>query len=76
MFADRRHSESVDDWWPDNTLQVAVNLESGYGGLVWFATQERATKDEISEHIWVSDNPNPPNFDPCVVSDPGGSVFL
>ncbi|MFD8767103.1 Imm1 family immunity protein [Streptomyces mirabilis] len=76
MFADRRHSESVDDWWPDNTLQVAVNLESGYGGLVWFVTQERAMKDEISEHIWVSDNPNPPDFDPRVVSDPGVPFFF
>ncbi len=76
MFADGRHSESVRDWWPDNTLQVAVNSETGYGGLVWFATQERVTKDGISEHIWVSDNSSPPDFDPRVVSDPGVPYFF
>ncbi|MFE4826697.1 Imm1 family immunity protein [Streptomyces sp. NPDC056672] len=76
MFADGRHSESVRDWWPDNTLQIAVNSETGYGGLVWFATQERVTKNDIAEHIWVSDNPRPPDFDPRVVSDPGVPYFF
>jgi hypothetical protein len=76
MFADGRHSESVRDWWPDNTLQVALNSETGYGGLVWFATQERVARDDISEHIWVSDNPGPPDFDPRVVSDPGVPYFF
>ncbi|MEV1007138.1 Imm1 family immunity protein [Streptomyces sp. NPDC049881] len=76
MFAPGRHSESVRDWWPDNTLQVAVNATSGYGGLVWFATQERATKDPISEQIWISDNESPPDFDPRVVSDPGIPRFF
>ncbi|MFD0372867.1 Imm1 family immunity protein [Streptomyces sp. NPDC127114] len=76
MFADRKHSEDVHDWWPDNYLQVSVNTQSGYGGLVWFATQDRAAKDEISEHIWVSDNPNPPALDPRVVSDPGVPYFF
>jgi Immunity protein Imm1 len=76
MFADRRHSESVRDWWPDNTLQVAVNTETGYGGLVWFATQERVKKDDVSECIWVSNNPNPPSFDPRVVGDPGIPYFF
>ncbi|MEF9886086.1 MULTISPECIES: Imm1 family immunity protein [unclassified Streptomyces] len=76
MFAERRHSETVRDWWPDNCLQVAVNSESGYGGLVWSANQDRITRDEISEHIWVSDNPNPPDFDPRVVSDPGVPYFF
>ncbi|MFJ1595699.1 Imm1 family immunity protein [Streptomyces sp. NPDC088261] len=76
MFADGRHSELARDWWPDNTLQAAVNLETGYGGLVWFATQERATKDSVSEYIWVSDNPSPPDFDPRVVSDPAVPYFF
>ncbi|MEU5310729.1 Imm1 family immunity protein [Streptomyces sp. NPDC021562] len=76
MFAEGCHSESVRDWWPDNTLQVAVNSETGYGGLVWFATQERVTKNEISEYIWVSNNPSPPEFDPRVVSDPGVPYFF
>jgi len=76
MFADGRHSESVRDWWPDNTLQVAVNTETGYGGLVWFATQERVKKDDVSEYVWVSNNPSPPSFDPRVVGDPGVPYFF
>lgn len=76
MFADQRHSDSVRDWWPDNVLQVAVNSETGYGGLVWYATQGRISKSDISEYIWVSDNPNPPDFDPRVVSDPGVPYFF
>ena len=76
MFAEGRHSEAVRDWWPDNTLQIAVNSTTGYGGLVWSATQERALRDEVSEYIWVSDNPNPPDFDPRVVSDPGVPYFF
>ena len=42
MFAEGRHSEAVRDWWPDNTLQIAVNSTTGYGGLVWSATQGRS----------------------------------
>jgi hypothetical protein len=76
MFADRRHSESVRDWWPDNTLQIAVNRQTGYGGLVWFATQERVKKDDTSAYIWVSNNVTPPEFDPRVVSDPGVPHFF
>jgi hypothetical protein len=76
MFADRRHSESTRDWWPDNTLLVAVNSVTGYGGLVWSANQDRVEKDEISKYVWVSDNPSPPDFDPRVVSDPGVPYFF
>ena len=75
MFADGRHSEPVRDWRPDNALQIAVNSETGYGGLVWFATQERVTKDDVSEHIWVSNSPSPPNFDPLRIR-PGSPVLL
>lgn len=76
MFAEGRHSGGVRDWWPDNTLQVSVNSTTGYGGLVWFATQERASRDEVAEYIWVSDNPSPPDFDPRVVADPGVPQFF
>jgi len=38
MFADNRHSETVQDWWPDNVLQGTANSETGYGGLVWVVT--------------------------------------
>lgn len=76
MFADRRHSRKTRDWWPDNTLQVSVNSQTGYGGLVWYATQARASRDEVSENIWVSDNKCPPDFDPRVVADPGIPKFF
>ncbi|WP_335976740.1 Imm1 family immunity protein [Streptomyces sp. CA2R106] len=76
MFADRRHSENVRDWWPDNTLQISTNPTTGYGGLIWFATQDRVSRDEISEYIWISDGEVAPNFDPRVVADPGIPRFF
>ncbi|WP_369384102.1 Imm1 family immunity protein [Streptomyces sp. cg36] len=77
MFADRRHTADTFDWWPDNYLRVSVNAATGYGGLTWFVSAERADerKDEISQSVWVSDNPTPPDFDPRVVSDPGFPLF-
>lgn len=71
MFAEGRHSASARGWWPDNALQVSVNSTTGYGGLIWYASQGRNVEGEISEFIWVSDNPSPPDFDPRVVADPG-----
>jgi hypothetical protein len=64
------------DWFPDNVLQIGVNRETGYGGLVWSASQGRAGKDYVSEYIWVTDNPSPPDFDPRVVSDPRVPYFF
>ncbi|MDW6059300.1 Imm1 family immunity protein [Streptomyces sp. FXJ1.4098] len=77
MFARDRHSAETFSWWPDNYLRIAVNPETGYGALVWFVSAERHAEpdDEISKHFWVSDNPNPPDFDPRVVSDPGYPKF-
>ncbi|MFJ1567102.1 Imm1 family immunity protein [Streptomyces erythrochromogenes] len=64
------------DWWPDNNLHVSVNLETRYGGLVWYVSADRADQsyNEIDEHIWVSSNPSPPGFDPMVLSDPGSPL--
>ncbi|MEV0513813.1 Imm1 family immunity protein [Nonomuraea sp. NPDC050405] len=77
MFADGRHAPGTSTWWPDNFLQIAVNATTGYGGLIWFVSAERAEKagDGISEYVWVSDNPCPPDFDLRVVSDPGIPMF-
>jgi Immunity protein Imm1 len=54
-----------------------VNTETGYGGLTWFVTQDRAVAagDEIADHVWVTDNPSPPGFDPRVVSELHYPVF-
>ncbi|MFG3511286.1 Imm1 family immunity protein [Streptomyces bobili] len=62
---------------PDNHLRVAVNSSTGYGALLWFFNAERAERanDSVSDRIWVSNNPTPPNFDPRVVSDPGYPLF-
>ena len=56
---------------PDNFLRVAVNEETGYGGLAWGVTD----RHPIPSGVWISDNPNPPEFDPRVISDPGCPVF-
>ena len=48
-------------------LLVAVNMETGYGALMWYQSGD--------SQVWVSDNPEPPNVDPRVVSDPGYPLF-
>ncbi|MFG2356829.1 Imm1 family immunity protein [Streptomyces sp. NPDC048521] len=76
-FADSRHTNDTFDWWPDNYLHVAANPTSGYGALIWYVDAERAerAKDGISDYTWVSDNENPPAFDPRVVRDPAIPEF-
>jgi hypothetical protein len=73
MFSGRRHTG--DGEWPDNYLVVAVNSATGYGGLIWYVTKDFPRKGGIYDHIWVSDNPQPPDFDPRVVSDPCEPAF-
>lgn len=47
-------------------LQVAVNKATGYGALMWCWSDSQ---------VWVSDNPEPPDFDTRVISDPGYPLF-
>ncbi|QKW23949.1 hypothetical protein HUT16_37050 [Kitasatospora sp. NA04385] len=54
---------------PDNCLVVAVNRSTGYGGLAWFVTGRNPKKGGVYDHVWVSDNPEPPDSDPRVVSE-------
>jgi hypothetical protein len=74
MLSDKRHMGVGVDW-PNNFLQIAVNVSTGYGGLIWFVTEDYPEKGGIYESVWVSDNPSPPSFDPRVVSDPGEPAF-
>jgi hypothetical protein len=67
-FSDFRVDETG---MPDNFLRVAVNGETGYGGLTWGVTD----KHPMASGVWVSNNPNPPEFDPRVISDPGCPLF-
>ncbi|WP_326575261.1 Imm1 family immunity protein [Actinacidiphila glaucinigra] len=69
-WSDRRHMDRAD--MPNNFLVVSINKETGYGGLIWFvnAGYPGPETDEVLDNIWVSDNPNPPDFDPGVVSNP------
>lgn len=48
-------------------LQVSVNTATGYGALMWYWGGD--------DPVWVSDNPEPPGFDPRVVSDSGYPLF-
>ncbi|MCM4081124.1 Imm1 family immunity protein [Paractinoplanes hotanensis] len=75
-FADRRHTAETRDWWLDNVLQVGVNPATGYGGLTWHVTPARADRsgDAKDAYCWVTDNPDPPETDPVVLSDPGAPV--
>ncbi|MER7280164.1 Imm1 family immunity protein [Dactylosporangium sp. NPDC000244] len=63
--------------WPDNYLFVGVNAKTGYGGLSWYFSPDRGVPadDEIGSWVWVSNNPEPPDFDPRVVSEPHYPMF-
>ncbi|MER7280756.1 Imm1 family immunity protein [Dactylosporangium sp. NPDC000244] len=73
MLAERRHTSEIRDWWPDNYLQVSINPDTGFGGLIWWVSPSRAaaTLNEDDEFVWVLNNPEPPSIDPRVVADPG-----
>ncbi|MEE1811801.1 Imm1 family immunity protein [Streptomyces sp. BE133] len=73
MISDRRHVDGPD--MPDNFLRVAINSATGFGALIWFVSEDHPVKFEPFDHVWVSNNPNPPDFDPRVVSDPGEPRF-
>jgi hypothetical protein len=70
--------ESSENPISDSRLWAGLNPDTGYGGLIWFATDDRARNldDEVAQEMWVSDNPNPPQFDPDVMSDPGYPLFF
>ncbi|MEV6995620.1 Imm1 family immunity protein [Streptomyces sp. NPDC093228] len=72
-FAGERHSD--ENRVADNHLRLAVNHRTGYGSLVWFVNDKSPKKGGIYDPVWVSDNPEPPDFDPRVVSDPGYPLF-
>jgi hypothetical protein len=61
--------------WPSRQLRLAVNLDTGFGGLIWYAIR-RSSDDPISKRVWISDNPNPPDIDPRVISDTHVPIFL
>ncbi|MCJ0875840.1 Imm1 family immunity protein [Streptomyces sp. AP-93] len=59
--------------WPRNYLYVTVNTQNGYGALKWWTPDSPEGSDEnhVSQFIWTSGNPNPPSFDPHLISDSG-----
>ncbi|WP_440103657.1 Imm1 family immunity protein [Streptosporangium sp. H16] len=73
MFSDRRHVDGPD--MPNNFLRISVNSTTGFGGLIWFVGENHPARGGVFDHAWISDNPNPPDFDPRVVSDPGEPAF-
>lgn len=57
-------------------LRFAINVDTGFAGVIWFTTLGSGRRDEISRHVWVSENPEPPDFDPLVISDLHVPVYL
>lgn len=60
---------------PDNLLLVAVNNGTGFGALTWCVRETHPAPRHLHEHIWISDNPDPPAFDPRVVAEPSEQAF-
>ncbi|MFF0015267.1 Imm1 family immunity protein [Streptomyces sp. NPDC005374] len=70
--------ESEGDQAPVSILEVSANIESCFGGVVWFAGWDDARRfkrnpedqqDDLGDHFWLSDSENPPKIDPEVMSD-------
>ncbi|MER7441500.1 Imm1 family immunity protein [Micromonospora avicenniae] len=72
-LSEQRHCD--ENQVADNFLRVAVNRSTGYGGIVWGVTESSPRTGGIYDSVWISNNPEPPNFDPRVVSDPGVPLF-
>ncbi|GAA2600513.1 hypothetical protein GCM10010435_94860 [Winogradskya consettensis] len=56
-------------------LRLAVNAATGYGSLTWMGTAPDGQSSDLYDHIWVSDNPQPLDWDPRVVGDPYVPTF-
>ncbi|WP_443069026.1 Imm1 family immunity protein [Streptomyces sp. NBC_01278] len=55
----------------ESYLHVAVNHQTGYGALKWLLPPGSSVLVDatIAEHVWISDNPTPPDTDPRVMAD-------
>ncbi|MFE9107619.1 Imm1 family immunity protein [Actinomadura geliboluensis] len=58
-----------------SNLRVSVNWRTKYGALIWFVDEQFPAKGGIYDSVWISDNPEPLDCDPRVVSDPGYPLF-
>ncbi|MFJ8604312.1 Imm1 family immunity protein [Streptomyces shenzhenensis] len=72
-----KYPEERDERWPNNYLYVSVDIHNGYGALKWWTTNipEDAPAGDISRFVWTSGTPNPPPFDPELISDPGNPTY-
>lgn len=76
FYSDRPFSDDFGvRWRAESYLRAAVNRTTGYGALIWWADGTRDGRTEVDSWIWISDNPEPPAFDPRVVADPGYPLF-
>ncbi|MEU2798257.1 Imm1 family immunity protein [Streptomyces sp. NPDC007117] len=67
---------------PDNMLSVGIDFAAGYGGLIWYCDGDLSRQvsaefgHDIAYYPWVSLNPDPPQHDPRVMSDPSCPTFF
>ncbi|MGW5413018.1 Imm1 family immunity protein [Actinomadura geliboluensis] len=56
----------------DSILDVTINARTGYGAVRWMVCADTVVPidPEIAQHLWLSDNPDPPRTDPSVFADP------
>jgi hypothetical protein len=73
ISSDRPHSDGSS--LPGSMLMVSVNNDTEFGALIWCSTEAPLGESGQDWKVWVSDNPNPPPFDPRVVADPDEYAF-
>ncbi|MEV4283859.1 Imm1 family immunity protein [Actinoplanes xinjiangensis] len=59
----------------DNHLLASINVETGYGALIWYVTEDRKPKRDINNQVWVTNSLHPVEVDPRVVADPDCGTF-
>ncbi|MFF4378323.1 Imm1 family immunity protein [Kitasatospora sp. NPDC001547] len=70
---DQRREEGS---YASNALKISMNPSTGYGGVIWQAGTNYPKQGGIYSYTWISDNPNPPEVDPRILSDPHHPVFM
>ncbi|MFE2758689.1 Imm1 family immunity protein [Streptomyces halstedii] len=71
------YPERAERLWPSSYLHVSVNTSNEYGALRWFSATPPNGEgvNHMNRFVWVSENPNPPAFNPRLILDPSTPLY-